>query len=33
MQGDARMKAYFPKIAALAAFASTSGAVVHARHA
>jgi len=33
MQGDSRMKAYFPKIAALAAFASTSGAVVHARHA
>jgi quinol monooxygenase YgiN len=33
MQGDARMKAYFPRIAALAAFASTMGDVVHARHA
>jgi quinol monooxygenase YgiN len=33
MQADARMRAHFPRIAVLAAFASTSGAVVHARHA
>jgi quinol monooxygenase YgiN len=33
MQGDARMQAYFPKIAALGAFASTSCDDVHARHA
>ncbi len=33
MQADARMKAYFPRIAALATLASTSGAVVHAHHA
>ncbi len=33
MRSDGRMTAYFPKIAALATFASTSGAIVHARHA
>ncbi len=33
MQGDARMKAYFPRIAALAAFDSVAGNVAYARHA
>jgi len=33
MQNDARMRAYFPKIAALAAFDSTPGAVSYTRHA
>jgi quinol monooxygenase YgiN len=33
MQGDARMKAYFPKIAALAAIDSVVGAVAHVHHA
>ena len=33
MQGDARMKAYFPRIAALAAFDSVAGTVAYARHA
>jgi quinol monooxygenase YgiN len=33
MQADARMMAYFPKIAALAALDSVAGAVAHARHA
>lgn len=33
MQGDARMKAYFPKISALAAFDSVEGSVAHMRHA
>ena len=31
MQNDARMKAYFPRIAALATFDSVAGTVVHAR--
>ena len=33
MQNDARMQAYFPKIAALAAFDSTPGVVSYTRHA
>lgn len=33
MQGDARMQAYFPKIAALAQFDSTVGAVAYGRSA
>jgi quinol monooxygenase YgiN len=33
MQGDARMKAYFPKFAALAAIDSVVGAIALARHA
>jgi quinol monooxygenase YgiN len=33
MQGDARMKAYFPKIAALAAFNSVSGTLALTRQA
>ena len=33
MQGDARMQAYFPKIAALATLDSVVGAVAYARHA
>ena len=33
VRADARMKAYFPRIAALATLASTSGEVVHARQA
>jgi quinol monooxygenase YgiN len=33
MQGEARMKAYFPRIAALAAFDSVVGALAYARHA
>lgn len=33
MQADARMQVYFPKIAALAAFDSTAGALAYARQA
>lgn len=33
MQADARMQAYFPKIAALAAFDSTAGSLAYARQA
>jgi hypothetical protein len=33
MQGDARMQAYFPRIAALATLDSVMGAVAYARHA
>ena len=33
MQGDARMQAYFPRIAALATLDSVVGAVAYARHA
>jgi len=33
MQNDARMQAYFPRIAALAAFDSTPGVVSYTRHA
>jgi len=33
MQADARMQAYFPQIAALAAFDSTAGALAYARQA
>ena len=33
MRADARMQAYFPKIAALATFDSFIGAVAHARQA
>jgi hypothetical protein len=33
MQNDARMQAYFPKIAALAAFDSTPGVVSYTRQA
>ena len=33
MQSDARMKAYFPKIAALATLVSVSGEIAFARHA
>jgi len=32
MQGDARMKAYFPRIAALATFDSVAGTIAYARH-
>ena len=33
MRGDARMMAYFPRIAALATFDSVAGTVAYARHA
>ena len=33
MQGDARMQAYFPRIATLATLGSVAGAVAYARHA
>jgi quinol monooxygenase YgiN len=33
MQGDARMQAYFPRIAALATLDSVVGAIAYARHA